>query len=284
MVSWLLSKAAALKKDFEDTGLKETLSQLEISGHQLNDWQKIKTKLTLNIDDNGIIEHFKGYFGLKELDWNAYREKYEDIHRLDRILKAEGKSPDAYKLSKQAGLMMVFYNLGNKEVSELIKDMAYEVPENYIKRNFEYYIQRTSHGSTLSRLVYARLAFQVGMYEKGWELYTEALASDLNDIQGGTTGEGIHCGVMAGTVYDTLVSFAGLDLSGENPQISPALPEYWKSLKFKFSFRGKRYQLNISATKIELMLTGPEKLKIKVHICGNEYEVETGKLLEVNKN
>ena len=74
-------------------------------------------KLTLNIDKEGVIEQFSGYFGLAELDWDHYRDKYGDIHRLDRILKAEGKSPDEYKLSKQADLLMSFYNLGEKEVT-----------------------------------------------------------------------------------------------------------------------------------------------------------------------
>ena len=37
----------------------------------------------------GVIEQFQGYFGLAELDWDHYREKYDDIHRLDRI--SEGR-------------------------------------------------------------------------------------------------------------------------------------------------------------------------------------------------
>ncbi|MEZ5000530.1 MAG: hypothetical protein R2744_05470 [Bacteroidales bacterium] len=40
-----------------------------------------------------------------ELDWKSYREKYGDIHRLDRILKAEGKSPDRFKVAKQADFL-----------------------------------------------------------------------------------------------------------------------------------------------------------------------------------
>jgi trehalose/maltose hydrolase-like predicted phosphorylase len=33
-----------------------------------------------------------------------------------------------------------------------------------------------------------------------WNLFREALESDICDIQGGTTHEGIHLGAMAGTV------------------------------------------------------------------------------------
>jgi len=274
MVSWLMGKADELMKVFPGDESASVLAKLEISEDEVEEWIEVQHKLKLNIDQNGIIEHFDGYFGLEELDWDYYREKYEDIHRLDRILKAEGKSPDAYKLSKQAGLLMAFYNLGNDEVTKIISGLGYMVPTDYIQRNFDYYLQRTSHGSTLSRLVHARLALKSGLFDVGWKLYREALESDLNDIQGGTTGEGIHCGVMAGTVYDTLVSFAGLDVSTEVPGICPALPDGWKKLEFSFKFRGLDYLINIIGTEVKIKLKGTPGKKIKVHICDEDRYIE----------
>nr|MDA3821785.1 hypothetical protein [Bacteroidales bacterium] len=252
MVSWMLSKAEVLVEDFQKSGIDDVMKKLEISETDFKLWTEIERKLTLNINSEGIIEHFDGYFNLKELDWNYYNEKYPDIHRLDRILKAEDKSPDAYKLSKQADLLMVFYNLGKEQVTTIIKGLGYTVPNDYLRKNFDYYIQRTSHGSTLSRLVHARLALQEGLEDLGWGLYRDALESDLNDIQGGTTGEGVHCGVMAGTVYDTLVAFAGLDLSGARPKLNPKLPNKWKSLAFSFLFREDKYHVTISETEVKL--------------------------------
>ena len=282
MVSWMLSRAEALKEEFTAEGIDKVLKMLEISEDDFEKWKDVEHKLALNINSEGIIEHFSGYFGLEELDWDGYREKYDDIHRLDRILKAEGKSPDAYKLSKQADLLMVFYNLGNEEVTRMLETMGYEVPDDYIRKNFEYYIQRTSHGSTLSRLVHARLAFKAGLTDTAWKLYMDALESDLNDIQGGTTGEGIHCGVMAGTVYDTLVAFAGLDLSGEVPVLNPKLPSGWKSMEFEFGFRGDRCHVTISGSDGKIIVTESEKTKIKLHICGHDLVLEPGQVSVTN--
>jgi trehalose/maltose hydrolase-like predicted phosphorylase len=59
--------------------------------------------------DDGIISQFEGYDELEEFDWDGYREKYGDIHRLDRILEAEGDTPNRYKVSKQADVLMLFY-------------------------------------------------------------------------------------------------------------------------------------------------------------------------------
>ena len=82
--------------------------------------------------------------------------------------------------------------------------LGYKLPADYLQRNLEYYFGRTSHGSTLSRIVHARLASIAGNREMSWNLYSDALASDFVDIQGGTTAEGIHAGVMAGTVLIAL--------------------------------------------------------------------------------
>jgi trehalose/maltose hydrolase-like predicted phosphorylase len=61
--------------------------------------------------DGDIISQFEGYEQLEELDWAGYREKYGNIQRLDRILKAEGDTPDRYKLSKQADTLMLLFPL-----------------------------------------------------------------------------------------------------------------------------------------------------------------------------
>jgi len=280
MVSWLLERAEELVAGFRDEGISDVLKKLDITDTDLAAWSDVERKLCLNINEEGIIEHFDGYFDLKELDWDAYREKYGDIHRLDRILKSEGKSPDAYKLSKQADLLMTFYNLGNSQVTRIIEKLGYQVPEGYIRRNFDYYIRRTSHGSTLSRLVHARLALKAGMEEEGWNLYYQALESDLVDIQGGTTGEGIHCGVMAGTVYDAMGAFAGLDLSGDYPELHPKLPEGWKELSFSFGYQGNRLEVRIKGSTVEINSVHSAKTKIKVHICGIASEVQPGKTLK----
>ncbi|MCD6596538.1 MAG: hypothetical protein J7L04_02550, partial [Bacteroidales bacterium] len=152
--------------------------------------------------------------------------------------------------------------------TRIITNMGYKIPEDYLTKNFNYYIARTSHGSTLSRLVHARLAFQVKQKNLGWKLYMEALESDYVDIQGGTTGEGIHCGVMAGTSYAVLDSFAGLDLSNEHPVLCPNLPEHWERLKFNFTFRDTIYQVNISKNNIEIIGKNDTNKTIKINLCG----------------
>ena len=45
------------------------------------------------VKDDGIISQFEGYDKLEEFNWEGYRKKYGNIQRLDRILEAEGDTP-----------------------------------------------------------------------------------------------------------------------------------------------------------------------------------------------
>lgn len=273
MVSWMLERAFQVLDDLTGDHRSRIMGILSLSEDDLDHWKQVMQQLALSINDQGIVEQFSGYFGLEELDWDNYRAKYADIHRLDRILKAEGKSPDSYKLSKQADLLMGVFNLGADEFRRVVTGLGYELPDDYLEKNYDYYIKRTSHGSTLSRLVHARLAWQMGRKVAGWELYMDALRSDLVDIQGGTTGEGIHCGVMAGTVFEVISTYGGLDLSGELPSISPSLPGHWTSLQYCFSHRGSDFRVEVTGSEVKIYLQKAEKKKIKVHLCENEIEL-----------
>jgi alpha,alpha-trehalase len=44
-----------------------------------------------------VLSQFEGYERLEEFAWQGYAKKYGDIHRLDRILEAEGDTVNRYK-------------------------------------------------------------------------------------------------------------------------------------------------------------------------------------------
>jgi trehalose/maltose hydrolase-like predicted phosphorylase len=75
------------------------------------------------------------------------------------------------------------------------------------------YTARTSHGSTLGGVVHA---WVLARLDRGrtWEFFRRALESDIADIQGGSTPEGIHLGAMAGTVDLLRRCYSGLEVRG----------------------------------------------------------------------
>jgi len=247
MVVWLLKKALQLVEDLGPKALAGLSQKIGFNTDEINRWKDIADKLNVIITKQGIISQFDGYMDLMELDWNHYRNKYGDIHRLDRIIKAEGDSPDKYKLAKQADVLMMFYVLGPEAVKTILNSLGYKVDDaiELLKNNYEYYEARTSHGSTLSKVVHAVISGYITAGNTAWDWFLEAMKSDIFDTQGGTTLEGIHCGVMAGTLDVIYRYFAGIDFSGDVIKINPHLPKHWSSLAFRIHHRKIWYNFGL---------------------------------------
>ncbi len=281
MVAWMLGKATGFLRSIPEKQIRGLKTKINLGDEEIAEWENIKDKLTIHINNEGILEQFQGYFSLKELDWDAYREKYGDINRMDRILKSEGMSPDDYKVAKQADTLMAWFNLDDSEIREILEGMGYSPDTNMLGENFDYYFRRTSHGSTLSRIVHAYLANELRRGEPAWKLYMEALSSDYVDIQGGTTAEGIHAGVMGSTVQFVIQSIAGIHLRGENLALNPILPEGWKKLEFNFAFRKNYYIFEILPGRVSIEMNSSEDQSVEIEIAGKKYGLVSGERFEV---
>jgi len=280
MVAWTFGKAFEMLEKLGDS--KDlVLNKIHLSDKELSLWKDISGKLNIVINQD-ILAQYDGYFDLKELDWDYYKKKYGNVYRMDRLLKAEGKEADEFKVSKQADTLQTFYNLDESDVSEILRKLGYSLTQDYLSKNLEYYLQRTSHGSTLSRVVHAQLANMIEDKKLSWELYLDALTSDYSDIQGGTTGEGIHAGVMAGTVLIALQSYAGLNLKKEVVEFDPHLPDHWRSISFRFVFKGVNYSCKVNANSILLKQINPGGKDVHVRIKDKTYTLRPDSEEEFN--
>ncbi|GAG73073.1 unnamed protein product, partial [marine sediment metagenome] len=189
MVAWLFRKAIEISNILNKYSKNYVVKKINLKAMEIKKWEDIGKKINLVISEDGMISQFDGYIDLKELDWKKYLSKSKKINRMDRLLKAEGILPDEFKISKQADALMIFYNLGLDGVVDIIDGLGYYKGNDILKVNFDYYIKRTLHDSTLSLIVHSYLAHLIGYEKLGWKLYMKALNSDYKDIQDGTTGE-----------------------------------------------------------------------------------------------
>jgi trehalose/maltose hydrolase-like predicted phosphorylase len=199
--------------------------------------------------DDGIISQFEGYEELEELDWEAYREKYGNIQRLDRILRAEGKDPNCYKVAKQADVVMLFYLLSPHELHAVFERLGYDYGPDTAPKNIAYYDQRTSNGSTLSFVTHAGVVAALDP-ESSWRQFLVALESDVGDIQGGTTKEGIHMGVMSGTLDLVQRSYAGTHIRDGALCFDPQLPKELGGLSFSMRFQGTPLRVELGQARL----------------------------------
>ncbi|MFH2138921.1 MAG: glycosyl hydrolase family 65 protein [Candidatus Omnitrophota bacterium] len=256
MIVWVLLKAEEVLAFLPEKDKQRLMKKIKLTAEEMLRWEDISRKMNIIFDEKGIISQFDGYFQLKELDWNKYKKKYDNIHRMDRILKAEGKTPDAYKLSKQADVLMIFYLLRFSEVQKIFKRLGYSCDINKVRKNYDYYVKRTSHGSTLSKVVHCFVAQLMGREQEVWKWFLQVLESDINDTQSGTTPEGIHAGVLGGSIDVVIRGFAGIEMLDDRIKITPRVPRQLKRICFKICYR-KRW-IDIEVTKKEL----------KIHIGG----------------
>ncbi len=251
MASWCLHRAIDIFDILPPYCRDRLRARIDLSEDEVKLWGDISRKLFIPFHDDCIISQFEGYEALEEFDWDGYRERYGDIHRLDRILGAEGKSVNAYKVSKQADVLMLFYLFSAEELANLFERLDYPFRNDWIPKNINYYLARTSHGSTLSLIVHSWVLARADR-PMSWEMLSTALDADLADIQGGTTHEGIHLGAMAGTVDLIQRCFTGIETRGGVLYLNPVLPEGLKCLAARIRYRQQRLDVEVTGDRLRV--------------------------------
>ena len=275
MVSWLLDCVPRMLDPVPQRQRQTLMDRLGIDQTEFDRWSDISRKLHVPTHD-GVISQFQGYAALDEFDWDAYQEKYEDIERLDRILEAEGDSPNRYKVSKQADVLMLFYLLSFEELTTVLARLGVDFTEDTLNRNISYYLDRTSHGSTLSRLVHSWVVARSDR-RRSMELFRQALESDVSDIQDGTTEEGIHLGAMAGTVDLLERGYSGMEAGADGVlRFKPSLPSEIHRLSFSIYYRRRWLQVALVDDELEVSSEVTNQPPIDLECRGERVSLAAG--------
>jgi trehalose/maltose hydrolase-like predicted phosphorylase len=277
MAAWVCDVAPRVLDLLPDDRARALRTRIGLTDDEVDTWHRMARRMFVPFHDQGIISQFEGYEQLDELDWEAYRKRYDGkIQRLDRILKAEGDDPARYKLSKQADVVMLFFLFSNDELATVFERLGYEFNPDTVRKNIDYYDRRTSHGSTLSFVAYAGALAQVDP-ERSWRRFLAALDSDIGDIQGGTTKEGIHMGVMGGTLDLVQRAFLGTEIRDGVLSFSPRLWDRLDGLSFRMQFRGVSLRLSLHGRELTVVaLPGGVELPVKVAAGGQVEELLPG--------
>jgi len=248
MVAWICETAQSVLELLPASRRGVLRARMGLTDEEIRTWQEMSRKMFVPFHGEGIISQFEGYEDLQELDWEAYRARYGNIQRLDRILRTEGQDPDRYKLAKQADTVMLFFLFSQAELRRLFDRLGYEYTDDTARRTIDYYDRRTSHGSTLSFVTHAGVLAAIDP-ESSWRRFLVALESDIGDIQGGTTNEGIHLGVMGGTLDLVQRAYLGTEIRGGVIYFDPKLTD---------RLDGLRLPMQVRHTPIIVSLNGAE--------------------------
>ncbi|MFP5579306.1 MAG: glycoside hydrolase family 65 protein [Acidimicrobiia bacterium] len=281
MVAWLLQRTCDSHQRLRDRA-PGAWERLGVTGDEVHHWDKLSRRLHVPFHGDGIISQFAGYEDLAEFDWGSYRDRYGNIGRLDLILEAEGDTTNRYKAAKQADVLMLFYLFSADELTGLLAHLGYEFGPARIPGIVDYYTARMTHGSTLCRVAMAWVLARTDR-SRSWNIFRAALASDVADIQGGTTREGIHLGAMAGTIDLVQRCYTGLETREDALWLDPRLPEELHQLDFEFSYRGQRIQATITGDRVELGATATtgRGVPVTARVAGRAIDLSPGERVVV---
>jgi HAD superfamily hydrolase (TIGR01509 family) len=249
MAAWVFDQAEWIMHSVRGFDMEDLRARLGITAGEIAAWARLSRRMFVPFHGNGIISQFAGYGALRELDWNHYRRSYRNIERLDLILEAEGDSTNHYRLAKQADVLMLLYVLGEDQLVGFLGRLGYTVTPAQMAATVDFYLARTAHGSTLSRVAHASVLAQRDP-ERAWATFREALDADLDDTQGGTTSSGIHLGAMAGSIDVVQRSFAGLRITRDALDFTPRLPAELRRVDFQVRYRDQLLSVHLETDRL----------------------------------
>jgi trehalose/maltose hydrolase-like predicted phosphorylase len=164
--------------------------------------------------------------------------------------------------------VMLFYLFRQDELKRIFDYLGYPYTPETLRNTVTYYDARTSYGSTLSFLVFAGVFAEIDL-AASWQRYLVALESDVGDVQGGTTAEGIHMGVMSGTLDLLQRGYLGEVIRDGALSFAPKAMSQLRDLTLPIRFRGlslevalERERLRVSAAVDSLNLNRSETVGV----------------------
>lgn len=269
MAAWIADTAGRLLTLLPATRRVALRARLGLGDDELRRWDEMSRRMYVPFHPNGIISQFEGYLDLEELDWERYRAAHPKTGRMDRILRAEGEDPNRFKVAKQADVVMLFFLFSDGELGALLDRLGYAHDPELSRRTIDYYDRRTSHGSTLSLVTHAGV-LAARDPKSSWDRFMVALKSDFGDVQGGTTSEGIHMGVMSGTLDLLQRYYVGGDVRDGVLYFAPTLLDRLDGLVLSMQFRGTPLRVSIAGDELTVFAL-PEGFRGGVRVgCGGE--------------
>lgn len=172
-----------------------------------------------------------------------------------------------YQVLKQADVVLALFLQGNHfSADDKLAD-------------FEYYDPLTTGDSTLSAVVQAILAAEVGYQDLALEYFRQSIFVDLGDLHHNAS-DGVHV-ASAGGVWTALVAgFGGMrDHFGELT-FDPRLPADWPSLEFVLHWHGTR--LDVAVTADRLTVTAGDGEPVGFSVRGAAFIVGPGEQVAVS--
>ena len=234
--------------------------KLKLSFNEVSLWRKISSLLPLKTNKDGVIEQFRGYFKLKKIISGATDENGFPVISKKLRTKDFAKT----QLIKQADTLMFIY---------LLADLfSYRTR----KANYDFYIKRVMHKSSLSPSIHAIMACDCGQLQQAYNLFSFSLHIDINNVYGNTT-EGVHAASLGGTWQAVVFGFSGIVVKRGKLFINPRFPSGWQKVTFSLLWKGDVIKLKLTNDTVGIKIISKNNHKRDVGVFKRVVSIEPNK-------
>jgi len=204
--------------------------------------KEVRSKLYLPAPNkDGIIEQFDGYY------------KLEDATVKD--VKRRAKNPNEY-LGGEFGVATPTRVIKQADVITLLVLQRELFNIDIMKKNFEYYVDRTEHGSSLSASMHGLIAAMIDEVELAVPFFTKSsmidITGDSKQFVGGIYIGGTHPASSGGSYLSLIYGFSALEHHGYQLSADYRLPKSISGVEFKVIVKDYVASVKVRKSSVEI--------------------------------
>ncbi|CAD6561320.1 glycoside hydrolase family 65 protein [Paraburkholderia sabiae] len=277
MAMWTLPRAEKTLTRL-DASARDALSiRIGLTADEPGEWANIARKMTVSFRDDGIIEQFDGFSGLRYA--RDPRSVVQGNARVDWALESQGDSVDRWQIVKQPDVIMLFYLLGETRLRLLLEQAGYRFDEAAARRTLDHYLVRLTHESSLSKVA---CAGALARHDSNLSLryFMDALGTDMTPCSG-SAHEGLHLGALAGGLDVIVRRYAGIEVEHGHLVVEPAWPPALPAIALSLQFRQQRLRIAADAAHVAITADIVNSRAASVFAEGTMHKLGPGETMAV---
>lgn len=241
-------------------GYRRLAKKLELDERELAEWRRVAERIRFLYDAaTKIYEQYDGFFSLQP-------------------------APADLLAGRTAWFVTVFPYQALNQPDVVMAHVLFrdEIGHDVMRANWDYYKSKSMNLSSMSFVVNAIMAKQMGEMDEAYRDFIISAGMDLDpSLTGrGDTGQGLHGTAMGGAWMAAVFGFGGVTLSKDRLLVEPRLPGHWKSLSFALRIRGESLRFTITHETIRIAVGTKRSVELPARIAGQDVTLRSGETYE----
>ena len=249
--------AIELMRSRKPDAWKKLAAKCKFTADEEKAWRNVIGKVLIPRGKDGLILEDDAYLLRAPFDFK--RGKTDGRRVIDWALPLEAMP--FYQITKQS------------DVVTLVNLFSDRFSEEEARQAYDFYEPRTVHDSSLSFAPYAVLAARLGRTEEAYRYFRECAYLDITDTQLNSIS-GVHFANLGGTWQSVVFGFGGVRASLDGKvDITPHLPEAWKSIAFRLHLKGNVVEVVVKGTDATATLVESSGRPFDLSINGKKVDL-----------